>query len=101
MILFCDDAPSCMILFCDDAPSCIAYLSHTLKPLRKKVVDFEREDMKLPDTMTMEGFEYGEATYHNVIRQYEWSVFLFSFSAPEQIKMYFIQLSPHSISIFG
>ncbi|EJK54609.1 hypothetical protein THAOC_25745, partial [Thalassiosira oceanica] len=39
----------------------------------KKAVDIAREDVKLPETMTKEGFEYNEATYHNVIRQYEWN----------------------------
>ncbi|EJK68283.1 hypothetical protein THAOC_10552, partial [Thalassiosira oceanica] len=42
--------------------------------LAKKAVDIAREDVKLPETMTKEGFEYNEATYHNVIRQYEWLV---------------------------
>ena len=42
-------------------------------------MDIAREDIKLPETMTTEGFEYNEATYHNVIRQYEWLVFLFPF----------------------
>ena len=51
---------------------------------RLKAVDIAREEIALPDTMTMEGFEYEEATYNNVVLQYKWLVFLFSFSLPKE-----------------